>query len=84
MRIIQNSIAAAALCVGATAPLLAWAQSNSIESITSAQQGSATVLRIQMAKPPTDPPPGFTIANPPRVPMAFTATDSKLGTNRIE
>ena len=84
MRIIQNSIAAAALCVGATAPLLAWAQSNSIESITSAQQGSATVLRIQMAKPPTDAPPSFTIANPPRVAMDFKDTDSKLGKNLIE
>jgi len=84
MRIIQNSIAAAALCVGATAPLLAWAQSNSIKSITSAQQGSATVLRIQMAKPPTDAPPSFTIANPPRVAMDFKDTDSKLGKNLIE
>ena len=84
MRLIKNSIVTAALCFGATGPMLAWAQSNSIESITSAQQGSATVLRIQMTNPPTDAPPSFTINNPPRVAMDFKDTDSKLAKNLIE
>lgn len=84
MRLIKNSIAVAALTLGAAGPMLVWAQSNSIESITSAQQGSATVLRIEMAKPPTDAPPSFTISNPPRVAMDFRDTDSKLAQNLIE
>src|SRR5689334_2125436 len=84
MRLIKNSIAVAALTLGAAGPILVWAQSNSIESITSAQQGSATVLRIEMAKPPTDAPPSFTISNPPRVAMDFRDTDSKLAQNLIE
>ena len=84
MRLIKNSIVVAALTLGAAGPMLAWAQSNSIESITSAQQGSATVLRIEMSKPPTDAPPSFTISNPPRVAMDFRDTDSKLAQNLIE
>jgi type IV pilus assembly protein PilQ len=84
MRLIKNSIVAAALSLGAAGPMQAWAQSNSIESITSAQQGSATVLRIEMSKPPTDAPPSFTISNPPRVAMDFRDTDSKLAKNLIE
>jgi type IV pilus assembly protein PilQ len=82
MRLIKSSIAAAALSFGAAGPL--WAQSNSIESITSAQQGSATVLRIEMSRAPTDAPPSFTISNPPRVAMDFKDTDSKLARNLIE
>jgi type IV pilus assembly protein PilQ len=84
MRLIKNSIVVAALTLGAAGPMLAWAQSNSIESITSAQQGSATVLRIEMAKPPTDAPPSFTISNPPRVAMDFRDTDSKLAQSLIQ
>ncbi len=84
MRLIKNSIVVAALTLGAAGPTLVWAQSNSIESITSAQQGSATVLRIEMAKPPTDAPPSFTISNPPRVAMDFRDTDSKLAQSLIE
>ncbi|MGE0797101.1 MAG: type IV pilus secretin PilQ [Lautropia sp.] len=84
MRPILNRCAALLVCIAGALPLLAAAQSNSIESITSAQQGSATVLRIQMAKPPTDAPPSFTINNPPRVAMDFRDTDSKLGRNLIE
>ena len=84
MRLIKNSIVVAALTLGAAGPMLAWAQSNSIESITSAQQGSATVLRIEMTKAPTDAPPSFSISNPPRVAMDFRDTDSKLAKNLVE
>jgi type IV pilus assembly protein PilQ len=84
MRLIKTCIAAAALSLGVASPLLAWAQNNSIESITSAQQGSATVLRIEMTNPPTDAPPSFSISNPPRVAIDFKDTDSKLAKNLIE
>jgi type IV pilus assembly protein PilQ len=68
-------------CFAWAAPALA--QSNSIESITSAQQGSTTVLRIQLAKPPADSAPSFTVNNPPRVALDFADTDSKLGSNLV-
>ncbi len=68
-------------CFAWVAPALA--QSNSIESITSAQQGSTTVLRIQLAKPPADSAPSFTVNNPPRVALDFADTDSKLGANLV-
>jgi type IV pilus assembly protein PilQ len=84
MRMIKNSIVTAALCLGVAGPLAAWAQSNSIESITSSQHGTATVLRIQLTNPPTDAPPSFTISNPPRVAMDFRDTDSKLAKSLVE
>ena len=61
----------------------AWAQSNSIESITSAQQGSTTVLRIQLSRPPSDSTPSFSISNPPRIALDFNDTDSKLVNNLL-
>ncbi|MGE0313181.1 MAG: type IV pilus secretin PilQ [Lautropia sp.] len=65
-------------------PAAALAQSNSIEAITSAQQGSATVLRIDMAKAPTDAPRSFSISNPPRVALDFPDTDSRLAKSLVE
>ena len=45
--------------------------------------GSTTVLRIQLAKPPADAAPSFTVNNPPRVALDFADTDSKLGANLV-
>jgi type IV pilus assembly protein PilQ len=84
MRPIRSILLAAAISCGAASPLLSQAQSNSIESITSAQQGSSTVLRIAMTRAPTDSPPSFSISNPPRVAMDFKDTDSKLAKNLVE
>ncbi len=82
MRSVLTSTASALVtCFAFASP--AWAQSNSIESITSAQQGSTTVLRIQLAKPPSDATPSFTISNPPRIALDFSDTDSKLVSNLL-
>ena len=84
MRPISSSLVSLILCVGAALPGPAASQSNSIQSITSAQQGSATVLRIELARAPTESPPSFSISNPPRVAMDFRDTDSKLAKSLIE
>jgi hypothetical protein len=63
---------------------LARAQANVIESVTSAQQGAQTVLRIQLKAPPKLSPASFSIANPPRLALDFLDTGSTVGTAPIE
>jgi type IV pilus assembly protein PilQ len=75
--------ACAALLACAIAPA-AHAQPNAIESITTAQQGNATVLRIQMKSPPKAPPPSFSVANPPRVALDFADTANATGQSVFE
>ncbi|MFM1991182.1 MAG: Type pilus biosis and competence protein pilQ precursor, partial [Pseudomonadota bacterium] len=60
------------------------AQSNAIESVTSVQQGGATVLRIQLKAAPAALPPTFTVANPPRLALDFADTGNGIGTQPIE
>ncbi len=72
----------ACLAVAFAAP--AFAQANSIESVTSAQQGSTTYLRIGLRNAPTTTPAGFSVSNPPRIAFDFTHTDNRVGKNAIE
>ncbi len=60
------------------------AQSNAIESVTSVQQGNATVMRIQMKAPPRAVPGSFSVANPPRVALDFPDTSNGVGQNAVE
>ena len=62
----------------------AHAQSNAIESVSSVQQGNATVLRIQMKAPPAAVPGSFSIANPPRLALDFPDTSNGVGQNAVE
>jgi type IV pilus assembly protein PilQ len=69
--------------------LLLWhpsgrAQSNAIESVTSAQQGTTTYLRIALKEPLAAPPVGFSIANPPRIALDFAGTENRAGQNGLE
>ena len=84
MRPIRILIVAVTTCLGCVAWMPVAAQNNAIQSITSAQQGSATVLRIELSKTPVESPPSFSISNPPRVAIDFKDTDSKLARNLIE
>jgi type IV pilus assembly protein PilQ len=77
-------ITALVSCLAVVAAPLAFAQANSIESVSSVQQGSTTYLRIGMKNAPTAPPAGFSIANPPRIAFDFTNTDNRVGRNAIE
>jgi type IV pilus assembly protein PilQ len=62
----------------------ALAQPNSIESVTSSQQGATTVVRIDLKSAPSQPPNGFSIGNPPRVALDFADTQNAIGRNSID
>ncbi len=57
---------------------------NSIEGVTSSQQGNATQLRISLKNAPAAVPPNFTISNPPRLALDFTDTANGSGKNRVD
>jgi type IV pilus assembly protein PilQ len=63
---------------------VALAQSNAIESVTSLQRGSTTYLRVQLKAPPATPPASFSISNPPRVALDFSATENKAGQSSFD
>ncbi len=58
--------------------------SNAIESVSSAQQGTSTYLRIKMKSAPSQLPAGFSIANPPRLVLDLVDTGNASGNNTIE
>ncbi|MGI4936231.1 MAG: AMIN domain-containing protein, partial [Janthinobacterium lividum] len=55
------------------------AADNTIESITSNQQGSNVIVRVTLKKPVTKAPIGFTITNPARIALDFASTDNGIG-----
>ncbi len=59
-------------------------EANTIESVTSALQGSTTFLRIAMKQPPGGSPVGFSVANPPRIALDFANTDYRSSQNTLE
>lgn len=62
----------------------ALAQANSIESVSSMQQGNTTYLRIALKNALTSAPAGFSVANPPRVAFDFLDTDNRAGQSSVE
>ncbi|GMV02515.1 MAG: hypothetical protein AMXMBFR52_21710 [Burkholderiales bacterium] len=81
---VRAAVAALLACIVALAAPAALAQANSIESVTSVQQGSTTYLRIGMKNPPTTTPAGFSVSNPPRIAFDFINTDNRVGRNSLE
>jgi type IV pilus assembly protein PilQ len=63
---------------------LATAQDNSIESITSSQQGQTTVVRINLKSAPSSLPGSFAVSNPPRVAFDFGDTENKMGRATVD
>jgi len=57
---------------------------NTIQSINSSQQGSADVVRIELAQPLTAVPRGFSIQSPPRVAIDLPGVTNALGRSSIE
>ena len=74
---------AAAFVVACAAPLVGWAQ-NSIQAITSSQQGSSEVVRIEMAEPMGAVPNGFTVQAPPRVAIDLPGIGNGLGRSTVD
>jgi len=73
----------AALVLGIAAPLLGWAQ-NTVQAITSSQQGSTEVVRIELAEALGAVPNGFTVQAPPRVAIDLPGVGNGLGRSTVE
>jgi type IV pilus assembly protein PilQ len=65
------------------APLAAWAQ-NTIQSITSTQQGGTEVIRVEMSEALSEVPAGFSVQAPPRVAIDLRGVANGLGRNSVE
>ncbi|HXD08142.1 MAG TPA: type IV pilus secretin PilQ [Burkholderiaceae bacterium] len=76
----RASAVALALCLGA---VTAWAQ-NSIQSINSAQEGGADVVRIELAEPLAAVPAGFSVQAPPRIAIDLPGVTNALGRNNVD
>lgn len=55
------------------------AQQNAIQSISSVQQGSNVVVKIELKEPVSKPPIGFSITNPSRIALDFAGTGNATG-----
>lgn len=58
---------------------LAFAQENSIESITASQQGANVIVKVALKQPLTKPPIGFSITSPARIALDFAGAANGLG-----
>jgi type IV pilus assembly protein PilQ len=68
------------------AVLASWAhaQSTTIDSITTTQQGPNTVVKIGLSAPIANPPAGFSVATPARVALDFPGVTNNTGKNSFE
>ncbi len=72
-----------ALCLAGLA-LGAAAQTNSIESVTTNQQGGSVIVRINLKNAPAEAPASFSINNPARIAIDFAKTDNNVGKSSID
>lgn len=63
---------------------LAFAQSNSIESISANQQGVNLIVKITLKNPLVKSPLGFSISNPARIALDFADTSNGTGASAID
>lgn len=63
---------------------LAWAQSNSIESVTANQQGANVIVKIALQNPLSKTPIGFAISNPARIAIDFPDAANGTGKSAID
>ena len=61
-----------------------WAEENSIQGISTIQQGANLIVRVTMKSPPSNPPVGFTVASPARVALDFLGTSNGSGRTTYE
>ena len=80
-RVVQSVMGFVALTGWAVS---AQAQSNAIEAVRATQQGSVTVVSVQMKAAPASVPASFTIAHPPRLALDFADTANAVGQNAVE
>ena len=63
---------------------LAFAQSNSIESIAANQQGVNLIVKVTLKNPIVKSPLGFSISNPARIALDFAETTNGTGKTAID
>ncbi len=71
------------LALGLATPGLTWAQ-NLIRSISSNQQASGEVIRVELSEGLASPPTGFSIQAPPRVAIDLPNVGNGLGKSAVE
>ena len=76
--------AAGAPASGQPAAAEARGAANAIESVTSASQGTTTVVRIALAKPLAALPVSFSVATPPRIAIDLPDTENRVGQSAVE
>jgi len=64
-------------------PFGAWAQ-NSIQSITSSQQGGTEVVRIELSEALSAVPTGFSVQAPPRIAIDLPGVGNAMGRSSVE
>ncbi len=77
---------AAVLMAGAVAAVpAAWSQAqNSIRAITTSTEGGNDVVRVELEKPLTELPKGFSIQSPARIALDFTGVGNGTGRTALE
>ena len=83
LNMLKWRLRAAAFVVALAAPLVGWAQ-NTIQAITSSQQGGSEVVRIELAEPLAALPTGFTVQAPPRVALDLPGIGNGLGRSTVD
>ncbi|MEA5097825.1 MAG: AMIN domain-containing protein, partial [Burkholderiaceae bacterium] len=59
--------------------VLAFAQENTIESVSASQHGSGVAVTVRLKKPPAKQPIGFAVTNPARIAVDFADTANGTG-----
>ena len=82
MKLLNNTLLAAAACLALISPLRAQdAPVNAIEAINVAKQGNEIAVKIDLKEALTVPPAGFSVANPAKIALDFPSTANNLGKN---
>ena len=77
--------AMAAVATAVAAVPAAWAQAqNSIRSITTTTEGGNDVVRVELDKPLTELPKGFSIQSPARIALDFAGVGNSTGRTSLE
>ncbi|HSB26039.1 MAG TPA: type IV pilus secretin PilQ [Burkholderiaceae bacterium] len=83
LNMLKWRLRAAAFLAALVAPLASWAD-NTIQAITSSQQGGSDVVRIELAEPINALPTGFTVQAPPRVALDLPGIGNGLGRSTVD
>ena len=82
MKLLNNTLLAAAACLALISPLRAQdAPVNAIEAINVAKQGNEIAVKIDLKEALTAMPAGFSVANPAKIALDFPSTANNLGKN---